>query len=75
MHIIPDYNSQTIIAEYIRTRGVTRCPTACVVPTQASVTAADRAALEQYAVERARQRRERAAARARLLCGIDASVG
>ena len=75
MHIIPDLNYQAIISEYIRTKGVTRCPTACVVPTQASVTAADRAALEEYAVKRARLRRERAAARARLLWGIDASVG
>lgn len=72
MLIAPDYNHQAIIAEFIRTRGVTRCPTACVVPTQASVTAADRAALEEYAIERARQRREKAAARARLLWGIDA---
>jgi hypothetical protein len=75
MHIISDPNYQAIIAEHIRTKGVTRCPTACVVPTQASVTAADRAALEEYAIERARQRREKAAARARLLWGIDASVG
>ena len=72
MLIAPDYNHQAIIAEFIRTRGVTRCPTACVVPTQASVTAADRAALEEYAIERARQRREKAAERARLLWGIDA---
>jgi hypothetical protein len=72
MLIAPDYNHQAIIAEFIRTRGVTRCPTACVVPTQLSVTAADQAALEEYAIERARQRREKAAARARLLWGIDA---
>ena len=75
MHIISGHNHQAIIAEYIRTNGVTRCPTACVVPTQASVTAADRAALEEYAIERARQRREKAAARTRLLWGIEASAG
>jgi len=75
MHITPDYNHEAIISEYIRTKGVTRCPTACVVPTQASVTAADRAALEEYAVQRARLRRERAAARARLLWGTGGSVG
>ena len=75
MHIISGHNHQAIIAEYIRTKGVTRCPTACVVPTQASVTAADRAALEEYAVERARQRREKAAARARMLWGAEASAG
>jgi hypothetical protein len=74
MHIIPEHNHQAIIAEYIRTKGVTRCPTACVVPTQASVTEADRAALEEYAIERARQRREKAAARARLFWSIEVSV-
>ena len=74
MYITSEHNHQAIIAEYIRTKGVTRCPTACVVPTQASVTEADRAALKEYAVERARQRREKAAARARLLWGVEVSV-
>jgi hypothetical protein len=54
---------------------VTRCPTACVVPTQASVTEPDRVALEEYRSERDRQRREKAAARARLFWGSDSSVG
>ena len=74
MYISSEHNHQATIAEYIRTKGVTRCPTACVVPTQASVTEADRAALKEYAVERARQRREKAAARARLLWGTEVSV-
>ena len=75
MLVISDANCETVIEEYIRTKGVTRCPTACVVPTQASVTAADRAALEEYRSERDRQRREKAAARARLFWGADSSVG
>ncbi len=75
MLMISDANCETVIEEYIRTKGVTRCPTACVVPTQASVTAADRAALEEYCSERERQRREKAAARARLFWGTDSSVG
>jgi hypothetical protein len=75
MLMISDANCETVIEEYIRTKGVTRCPTACVVPTQASVTAADRAALEEYRSERDRQRREKAAARARLFWGVDSSVG
>jgi hypothetical protein len=68
------YNHEAVIAEYIRTKGVTRCPTACVVPTQGSVDKADRAALEEYAVERDRQRREKAAARVRLFFSIEASL-
>lgn len=51
------------IAEFIRTRGVTRCPTACVLPTQASVAADDRVALAEYAEARDRGRRARVAAR------------
>jgi hypothetical protein len=45
------------VAEFLRRRSITRCPTACVVPTRASVTEADRAALRDYdaAREAARQ--------------------
>jgi hypothetical protein len=58
-----DYAGEAAVAEFIRTRGVTRCPTACVLPTQGSVAAADRNALEEYAVARERVRRARTAAR------------
>lgn len=71
MQIVSGNDFETVIAEYIRSKGVTRCPTACAVPTQGSVGAADRAALSEYAVARDRQRRERAAARARLVWGIE----
>jgi hypothetical protein len=74
VQVISHYNHESVIAEYIRTKGVTRCPTACVVPTQASVNKADRAALEEYAVERDRQRREKATARARLFWSADLSL-
>ena len=57
----------TVIAEFIRTRGITRCPTACVLPTQGSVDEADRAALEEHATVQERSRRAKAAARARFL--------
>lgn len=45
------------VAEFMSRKGVTRCPTVCVVPTHASVTAADRDALRDYeaAREAARQ--------------------
>lgn len=75
MLMVSEDDCDVVIAEYIRRKGVTRCPTACVVPTQASVTAADRVALEEYRSSRERQRREKAAARARLFWGIDSSFG
>jgi hypothetical protein len=51
------------VAEFIRSKGITRCPTACVLPTQGLIAAADRIALEQHALVRDRVKRERAAAR------------
>ena len=56
---------EAAIAAFIRTKGVTRCPTACALPTQGTITANDRAALEDYAVSRIRSRRQRQAARER----------
>jgi hypothetical protein len=38
---------EAAVAAFIRTKGVTRCPTACVVPTQATIAAADREALHR----------------------------
>ena len=64
---IPEDDPETAVAEFIRKRGVTRCPTACVLPTQGLVAAADRAALEEHAVERDRIRRAKLAARYRSL--------
>jgi hypothetical protein len=55
------------VAEFIRSKGVIRCPTGCVLPTQGLVAAADRIALEQHAIARDRMHRERAAARWRFL--------
>lgn len=36
------------VAEFMSKKGVTRCPTVCVVPTHASVAEADCAALRSY---------------------------
>jgi hypothetical protein len=58
---------EAAVAAFIRSRGVTRCPTACLVRTQASVPAADRAALERYETGRDQSRRENLAAAARSL--------
>lgn len=48
------------IAAFIRQKGITRCPTACVAPTHASGSAADRVALRQRAERHEAQRQERA---------------
>ena len=56
---------QVAIVEFLRAKGVTRCPTACALPTQGIIPASDRAALEDYAIARARSRRQRQTARER----------
>jgi hypothetical protein len=65
--VAPDLDGNAAVAEFIRTKGVTRCPTACVLPTQASLAASDRQALGEYAARRAQLRRERVIARAQRL--------
>jgi len=42
----PDY--EAAVAAFLRSKGVTRCPTVCAVPTQATVAEADRAAYRDY---------------------------
>jgi hypothetical protein len=43
---------EAAVAAFIRAKGVTRCPTACALPTQGTVPASDRAALADYAEAR-----------------------
>ena len=59
--------SEAVVAAFIRDRGVTRRPAACLVRTQASVPEADRAALEHYEAAREQSRRSHIAATARML--------
>jgi hypothetical protein len=59
---MPRDDYQAAVAAYIRARGVTRCPTACALPTQGTVPPADRAALADYAA--ARDKRQAARERA-----------
>ena len=47
------------IAEFMRKKGITRCPTACAVPTPAAVSEADRTALQSYNAAREAARLER----------------
>jgi hypothetical protein len=52
----------TAVAAFVRTKGITRCPTACAMPTQATIAAPDRAALADHAAKREWLREQRSAA-------------
>ena len=54
-----DADYQAAVAAYLSTRGVTRCPTVCAVPTQATVADADRAAYRDYVIEKETARLEK----------------
>ena len=56
---------QAAVSAFIRSKGVTRCPTACVLPTQGTVASDDRMALRDYSAARRRSRDQRLAARKR----------
>jgi hypothetical protein len=58
---MPDEDHDAV-AEFIRSKGITRCPTACVLPTRGLIAAADRIALQQYALLRDRLQQKRSAA-------------
>lgn len=47
------------VAAFIRSNGITRCPTACALPTQGTIAAADQAALQRYAAMRDQSRRQK----------------
>jgi hypothetical protein len=47
------------VAEFMRTKGITRCPTACAVPTHADVAESDRAKLRDYNAARETARLEK----------------
>jgi hypothetical protein len=56
---------EAAVAAFIRSKGITRCPTACALPTQGTVPAADRAALDSYAATRSQSRQQKIAERQR----------
>jgi hypothetical protein len=39
---------EAALADFLRNKGVTRCPTACAAPTRGTVAEADRATLRTY---------------------------
>ena len=65
---------QTSVVAFIRSNGVTRCPTACALRTQGTIAAADRAALQHYAAVREWLPERRSAARRRLFRTFVVSV-
>jgi hypothetical protein len=51
---------EAAIAEFMRTKGITRCPTACAGPTHADLNAADRALIRDYSAAKEAARLEKA---------------
>jgi hypothetical protein len=54
-----DSEYQAAVAAYLAKKGVTRCPTVCVVPTQAKIAEDDRAAYRDYVAAKEAARSER----------------
>lgn len=72
---MPQTNHEAAVAKFIRDRGITRCPTACVLPTQGSPAAADQAALAEYVMARDRLRQAKVAAHTKFWVGdVSSSV-
>jgi hypothetical protein len=57
--MISDTEYARALAQFLSTKDVTRCPTACVVPTRGRVSDADRAALRDHAETREAVRQAR----------------
>ena len=55
---------EAAVAAFIRNNGITRCPTACALPTQATPDPADRVALQRYVAQRNQTRKQQAMGRA-----------
>jgi hypothetical protein len=64
------YEHEAAVAAFIRRKGITRCPTACALPTQGIVDATDRAALQSYAAARAETHQRRIVGRERSLWAV-----
>jgi hypothetical protein len=73
--LMNQFDHEAAVAIFIRSKGVTRCPTACVLPTQGLPNAADQAALIQYASARNRLRRMKMAHQRSVYITCDAAMG
>jgi hypothetical protein len=56
---VSEADYEAAVAAFMRTKGVTRCPTVCVNPTQATIAEADRAAYRDYVAAREAARAEK----------------
>jgi hypothetical protein len=56
---VPQNEYEAAVAEFLRKKGVTRCPTVCVVPTHAEVGEQDRVALREYVAAKEAARLEK----------------
>lgn len=65
---------EAAIAEFLRRKGVTRCPTACVVQTRASVSDMDRLALRRHDADREAARIEKSRNYREMLTGRPAGI-
>jgi hypothetical protein len=57
--VMSETDYEIAVSQFLLTRAVTRCPTVCAVPTQATVADADRAAYRDYVAAREAARLER----------------
>ena len=63
------------VAAFIRSNGITRCPTACALPTQGTIGAHDRAALADYAAARSQSRQLKVAEGKRAFWAVKVLAG
>ena len=56
---MPQNDYEAAVAEFLRRKEITRCPTVCVVPTHGTVAETDRAALREYVAAKEAARLEK----------------
>ena len=56
---MPQNDYDAAVAKYLLTKSITRCPTVCAVPTQATIAESDRAAYRDYVAAKEAARMEK----------------